>query len=134
MTTNPSRQPRRSFLRYAGALSIATLAGCSGGGNGGTEPNHDVPHPTDTVPDAEATASTLGGQSRPADPNQSKDGVDYQHVPNGDQYCGNCSVYVPDENDDGFGACALVQGTIHRCDYCSLYSPYDGDDAVSCDA
>ncbi|MFB6133840.1 MAG: hypothetical protein ABEJ55_02520 [Halanaeroarchaeum sp.] len=130
---SPGR-PRRSFLRYAAALSIGSLAGCSSGGGDGSEPNHAVPHPTETVPDAEATATTLGGQTRPADPGQTRDGVGYQHVPNGGDYCGNCSVFVPDEDGDGFGACALVEGTIHRCDYCTLHSLYEGDDAVSCEA
>ncbi|MFW5937912.1 MAG: hypothetical protein ACOCSN_03130 [Halanaeroarchaeum sp.] len=127
---------RRTYLKYAGAAAVTALAGCSGGNGGdGGGANHDVPHPDDgTVPDAEATATALGGQDRPSEPGQSKDDVSYEHVPNGDQYCGNCTLYVPDQNDDGFGACVSVAGKIHPCDYCNLYSPYDGDDAVACDA
>lgn len=124
---------RRSYLKYAGAAAITTLAGCSGGGNGGPEPNHEVPHPNDgTVPDAEKNAAALNGQTRPDTPGNTKDSVDYKHVPSGDQHCGNCGLFVPDQNDDGFGACLVVQGKIHHCDHCSLWSAYTGEDAIPC--
>lgn len=129
---------RRNYLKYTGAAAIATLAGCSGGGNGDgeMEPNHDVPHPDDgTVPDAEATGVAFEGEERNPDAVQSKDSdaVNFQHTPNNGQYCGNCEEFVPDENGDEFGACLLVDGKIHHCDYCDLYAgPYEGDDAVTC--
>lgn len=138
MTHDGPATDRRSYLKYAGAATLTALAGCSGGDNGdggGDDFGHEVPHPDDgTVPDAEVNVEALGGQERPTEPNQGKDGVGYAHEPNGDQYCGNCSLYVPDQNDDGFGACVLVKGKIHTCDYCNLWSAYEGDDAVPCDA
>lgn len=126
---------RRAYLRYAGAAAMAALSGCSGGGGDDEpEPNHEVPHPG-TVPDAEATATALEGATRDPATVQPKDAetVNFQHVPNDDQHCGNCEEFVPDRTGDGFGACLLVDGTIHPCDWCSLYvGPFEGDEAVPC--
>lgn len=133
--SDTSGMDRRSYLKYAGVATMTAMAGCGGGGDGGDEANHEVPHPDDeTVPDAELTAEALNGQSRPETVNQGKDGVDYSHSPSDDQYCGNCALYVPDQDDDGFGACTAVSGKIHPCDYCNLWSSYDGDDAVPCES
>lgn len=124
---------RRTYLKYAGVAAIGALAGCSGG-DGGDDPNHDVPHPNDgSVPDAEMNAESLAGRSRPDEPSQAKADVGYEHVPSNDQYCGNCTLYVPDQDGDGFGACVSVAGKIHPCDYCNLWSAYEGDDAVPCE-
>lgn len=133
-----TRTFRRTYLKYTGAAAIATLAGCSGGnGDGGEpEPNHEVEHPNDdVVPDAEATGVAFEGEERNPDLVQQKDAdaVNFQHVPDGDQYCGNCEEYVPDEDGDGFGACLKVAGKIHPCDWCALYvGPYEGDDVATC--
>ncbi|MFB6070482.1 MAG: hypothetical protein ABEJ76_05605 [Halanaeroarchaeum sp.] len=134
MSNQRSRTDRRRYLKYTGVAAITALAGCSGGNGGDSDaPTHEVPHPDDdVVPDAEANAQSLIGQARPDDPTQTKADVDYQHTPNGEQYCGNCSLFVPDANGDGFGACVSVGGKIHHCDYCALYSPYDGDGVVPC--
>lgn len=142
---DPAR--RRTFLKVAGTAAVSGLAGCPGDGGPGpgeeTPPGsptptplqfgHEVPHPEDgTVPDAEANATALNGQSRGV-PSESKSGIGFQHEPNGDRYCGNCAVFVPDRTDDGFGACLLVPGKIHHCDFCILHVPYDGEDVVSCE-
>ena len=149
---------RRRWLRTVGAGAVATavpLAGCSGGdggdgaggddgdsqpattaGGGSGEPNHDVPHPGgDSVPDAEATAEALSGGAREPGSQSEKDNpsVGFQHTPNGGQNCGTCSLYVPDQDDDGFGACTAVAGRIHPCDWCLLYTEYTGDDGVQCE-
>ncbi|MFW6003538.1 MAG: hypothetical protein ACOCPT_03865 [Halanaeroarchaeum sp.] len=147
MSNERVRSDRRTYLKYAGVAAVTGLAGCGGnggdgddGGDGGdgddgASGDHEVPHPDDeTVPDEEVNAQSLDGQSRPDEPDQSKDGVGYAHEPSGDQYCGNCSLYVPDQDGDGFGACVVVQGKIHPCDYCNLWAEYDGDDAVPCEA
>lgn len=139
MSEDPTKTDRRSYLKYAGAAALTGLAGCSGetggdGGGNGDGAGHEVPHPDDgNVPDAEATAESLNGQSRPENPNQAKDNVGYAHEPNGDQHCGNCGLYVPDGDDDGFGACTVVQGKIHPCDWCNLWAAYDGEDTVPCE-
>lgn len=98
-------------------------------------PNHDVPHPgDDKVPEAEATAAALGGSQRMKGGKSPKDGpsVQFQHKPNGAQSCGSCSLYVPDKNDDGFGACTMVEGKIHPCDFCILFSKHSGENTVAC--
>ena len=104
-----------------------------------TNPNRTEPpdpHPNDgSLSNAEATASAFEGEERDPDPVQAKnaDTVDIQHVPNDDQYCGHREDFVTDQNAAGFGACLLVDGKIHPCDWCALYEgPYEGDDAVSC--
>lgn len=127
---------RRSYLKYTGAAAVTALAGCGGGGGGEPEPNHQVPHPSDgTVPDAEATGTALEGEERDPGVVQAKDSeaVGFQHVPDGNHFCGNCEEFVPDQDGDGFGACLLVDGKIHHCDWCELYvGPYEEDGAVPC--
>lgn len=133
---------RRDALKWIGGLLLGgpvlgSLSGC--GGDDGEqqkagEPNHPVPHPEDnTVPDVEATAEALGGASRSPGIQQPKEKVKYQHVPNGTEHCGSCSLYVPDQNGDGFGACTTVAGTIHPCDWCNLYVEYSGKGTVACE-
>lgn len=139
---------RRTILKTIGAGGITTtIAGCTsnGDGDGGDdetttpsedtggdgEPNHDVPHPNDnTVPDAEATAKSLaGGQRQPGNQSEPDNAsVMLQHKPSDSQSCGSCSLYVPDQDGDGFGACTSVAGKIHPCDWCLLYAEYSGDD------
>ncbi|MFB6114117.1 MAG: high-potential iron-sulfur protein [Halodesulfurarchaeum sp.] len=134
MPSDDAGMDRRSYLKYAGVATVTAMAGCSGGGGGGGggATNHKAPHPTDTVPQTEQNAKALNGQSRPDTPNQSKSAVGFQHSPNGEQHCGNCSLYVPDQNGDGYGACTLVQGTIHACDWCSLWSSFGGENTIPC--
>jgi hypothetical protein len=147
---------RRKILRALGAGGIAmALAGCSsnGGGNGGdgdggddtttTAPSdgsgvavdHETPHPDDeTLPDAEATGTSLSGGEREPGNQSPKDNasVMLQHEPSDGQNCGTCALYVPDQDGDGFGACTTVAGKIHPCDWCLLYSEYSGEGGVEC--
>lgn len=146
MEDKKSSAERRRYLKYAGSALFVGLAGCAGDGGTDTptptptepeapsEPNHEVPHPDDdTLPESEATGEILAGGERSPGGQSEKDGpsVQLQHIPNGKQHCGNCSLFVPDQNDDGFGACASVAGKIHSCDWCLLYTEYEGD-GVSC--
>lgn len=145
---------RRTLLKALGTVGITTtIAGCSsddGDGNGdedGTdttatteeangEADHQVPHPNnDEVPDSEATGESLSGGVREPGEQSEPDNASVllQHTPNGDQNCGTCSLYVPDQNDDGFGACTVVAGKINPCDWCLLYSEYSGDDGIPCE-
>lgn len=156
-----SRDRRRSFRKYAGAAAVSSVAGCLGG-NGEASPTetatetgtrsppdtatatptsareattHEVPHPNDgEVPEAERNAEALNGLTRPDDPAENESGIGFQHTPKEEQRCGNCSQYVPDRTEDGFGACYLVDGKIHPCDYCILWVEYEGDDAVPCES
>jgi hypothetical protein len=160
MSDNQRSPQRRDYLKYAGSAVIVGLAGCSsdggdgggdgdggdstptptvggggGDGGGGGGSGHEVPHPNDgQVPDGEAEGKPLAGGSRQTSGLLAKDSasVGYEHKPNDGQHCGNCSLYVPDANDDGFGACASVAGKIHPCDYCILYTEYTGDNTVAC--
>lgn len=123
---------------------LTVAAGCGGddgddgGGDSGSAdegPGHEVPHPNNnTLADAEANGETLSGATRTPGGQQAPDnpGVNLQHEPSGKQYCGNCSLYVPDQNGDGFGACLSVQGKIHPCDWCVLYTEHPGEGVVSC--
>jgi len=151
---------RRRYLKTLGAGAVAStipLAGCAGGdgdgaaedggdgaeptptptaGGGDLTPNHDAPHPDDgSLPDAEATGTSLSGGTREPGNQSEKDNpsVGFQHVPNGGQNCGTCSLYVPDEDGDGYGACTAVAGKIHPCDWCLLYTEYTGEDGVPCE-
>lgn len=137
---------RRQALKWIGTTlvggSMLTFAsGCGGeegnDGNGeeDTAPSHEVPHPNnDMLPEAEARGTSLSSGTRSPGAQQPQDnpGVNLQHKPSGNQYCGNCSLYVPDQNGDGFGACLSVQGKIHPCDWCVLYTEHSGEGVVSC--
>lgn len=140
---------RRQALKWIGSTLIGGsmltfAAGCGGGdeGNGEEtsktaeeEAGHEIPHPNNnTLPEAEAKGETLSGAARTPGGQQAPDnpGVNLQHEPSGNQYCGNCSLYVPDQNGDGFGACLSVKGKIHPCDWCVLYTEHAGEGVVSC--
>ncbi|PQJ33412.1 hypothetical protein BSZ35_01295 [Salinibacter sp. 10B] len=141
---------RREALKWIGSTLIGgsmltVVSGCGGGdGNDGDGdgddsadqgPSHEVPHPNnDTLPESEAKGESLSGATRTRGGQQSQDnpGVALQHKPSGNQYCGNCSLYVPDQNGDGFGACLSVKGKIHPCDWCILYTEHSGEGVVSC--
>lgn len=146
---------RRQALKWIGRTliggSLITVAAGCGGGDDGEEteggesqggesqegPTHAAPHPeNETLSDAEANGESLSGATRSPGAQQAPDnpGVNLQHSPEGNQYCGNCSLYVPDQNGDGFGACLSVAGKIHPCDWCVLYTEHTGEGVVSCAA
>lgn len=52
----------------------------------------------------------------------SKEQVNYQYHPKGDQQCSNCQYYVPPEDGGGAGTCSRVEGDIEPDDWCSVYS------------
>jgi hypothetical protein len=144
---------RRSYLKYAGGAMAFTLAGCSGSdgdngdggdstdtpedgdGGGATEPNHPTDHSDAELSDAEKTGEDLAGNARSEGNLKEWDAATVQlvHKPSGDQACANCTLYVPDANDDGYGACTAVEGTIHPCDFCVLYSEYQGEIPDPCE-
>ena len=134
MSRQRSYADRRTYLKIVGTAAIASIAGCHGN-NPGEGANHEVPHPNgDEVPDAEATGTSLGGETRPKDEMFEKRSTSFNHKPEEGEYCGMCQHYVPDEDGDGFGACTEVQGKIHPCDHCGRFDKYEGDDTVPCEA
>jgi len=81
------------------------------------------------VPPAYRTATSQAGEQR--DPNnlQTKESVRYQEASDAESEelitpgpnCGNCAEFIPDENGDGFGACAKVEGYIAADNWCVLW-------------
>lgn len=120
-------ESRRRFLHIAGTTAVVSVAGCGGGpgdggdgGGAGGDGNGLGP-----VPSEYETATAQGGQTRNPESLSSKSAVSYQSEPNDGQQCSNCSLYVTDENDDGLGACAIVEGTIEPDGYCVSYVEHD---------
>jgi len=131
-----SQYDRRTLLRLLGSGSALALAGCGGdggdGGDGADDTGTPTETPSDTVPEQYRTATALGGQQR--DPNglSTKDAVSYQSQPKDGQQCSGCRFYIEDQNGDGQGACAIVEGNIDPSAYCVSYAPVqDGGSSQS---
>lgn len=148
MVQNDRTTNRRRYLKYAGGAMIAGLAGCSGngddggdengdnGGDGGElEPNHPTDHSDGELSDGEATGEDLMGNPRSEENLRGWDDatVMLQHTPSDGKACASCTLYVPDANDDGYGACTSVEGPIHPCDFCVLYDAYEGEIPDPCE-
>jgi len=126
-----SPNSRRQFLRVAGAAAATTsLAGC--GGSGGGDSSESTPESNDEsgdgggepVPESERTAEALGGIQRDPDALQDPEALNYQSTPNNGQQCDGCQYYVPDQNDDGMGACTLISGQVDPEGWCISYAAY----------
>lgn len=119
-------ETRRSFLLVAAAITSG-LAGCGGGGEPTPTPTEPPtePEPDDGegVPDGYATATAIGGNRRNPEALSTKEAVQYQSEPSDGEQCSNCIFYIPDQNGDGLGACAIVEGTIEPEGWCASYSP-----------
>ncbi|MFB6165775.1 MAG: high-potential iron-sulfur protein [Haloarculaceae archaeon] len=89
------------------------------------------------VPSAYRTATSQGGEARDPSTLKSKDVVRFQEAEKAveaglaqeGQRCENCAEFVPDENGDGYGACAKVAGYIGAEDWCSLWEGLDDSDS-----
>jgi hypothetical protein len=84
---------------------------------------------TATVPEEYRTASSQVGEERNPDDlftheevslTESVDALAEGTAAPG-QSCGNCAEFIPDENGDGWGACAKVEGYIAVEDWCSVW-------------
>lgn len=53
----------------------------------------------------------------------SKTQFKYQEKPNGNQRCGECSLFVPSTSDSSGGTCKVVEGDISPDGWCTAYSP-----------
>lgn len=114
------------MLAAVGSGAAVALAGCGGGdedADGGT-PTDDTP--TDAVPSQYETATAIAGNRRDPDALATKDAVEYQSEPSDGKRCSGCAYYIPDKNDDGKGACAIVEGTIDPSGYCTSYVAHEG--------
>jgi hypothetical protein len=137
------RDSRRRFLQLAGTAAVVGVAGCAGGSGGGdggdggesggadggtsaeTE-NGDQQQSGGDLPDEYVTATAQDGTERSPDSVATKEAVMYQSEPKDGQQCTGCRFYIPDKNDDGLGACAVVEGTIEPQAWCSSYVEYEG--------
>jgi hypothetical protein len=128
------------MLALVGAGITTGLAGCSGGngddggGGGDTATAEPTAEPTSTpassgggdgVPSEYETATSLSGTQRNPDSVSAKDAVNYQAEPSDGQQCTGCQFYIEDKNDDGMGACAIVEGTIDPSGWCASYVAYE---------
>ncbi|WP_256300590.1 high-potential iron-sulfur protein [Haloarchaeobius salinus] len=85
--------------------------------------------PTAQVPEQYRTASSQGGGER--DPTDLQTQEDVRLMESVDaiadglgqpgQSCGNCAEFIPDENGDGWGACAKVEGYVAAEDWCAIW-------------
>jgi hypothetical protein len=86
---------------------------------------------TAEVPEAYRTASSQGGEARTPDDLETQDDVGLREsvgaIADGPaspgQSCGTCAEFIPDENGDGWGACAAVEGYIAVEDWCAIWEP-----------
>lgn len=86
------------------------------------------------VPEPYRTATSQGGEQRDPDDLRTKEAVRFQEADDAVEAgfitpgpdCGNCAEYVPDQNGDGFGACAEVEGYIGPDDWCVIWRPTRG--------
>ncbi|AFK21400.1 hypothetical protein E6P09_16520 (plasmid) [Haloferax mediterranei ATCC 33500] len=123
------QRTRRRFMWLTGTAAMAGLAGCSGdGGETETEAPTTTTSASSTggVPAAYATATSLDGTQRNPDSLSSQEAVSYQDQPKDGQQCSNCRFYIEDKNDDGLGACAIVEGKVAPDGYCVSYVAYEG--------
>jgi hypothetical protein len=135
---------RRRFLQVAGTVAVTGIAGCSGdggdggsagGGDGGDEDggNDDdggeqqgSGDGLEPVPDEYATATAQDGTQRSPESVAEQSSVAYQSEPKDGEQCTDCRYYIPDKNDDGLGACAVVEGTIEPAGWCASFVQYEG--------
>lgn len=130
-----SKKSRRRFLQLSGTVSLAGVAGCIGGENGGHGKDVDERAPdwcldelSDPVPEVFETAESVDGVQRNPDDLTSKEDAGYQCHNQGQQLCANCTFFIPakpGETGNKIGACTEVEGGIRSVDWCSLYSVAD---------
>lgn len=119
---------RRTFLAGLAGMSGFAATGCVGGNGGDTE-DEDAEQPRRTeglgpAPEEYENSTAVGGRER-EDPEAllSYDAASYQSSPNGDMRCDGCRYWIPDKNDDGLGACAIVANDIEPDGWCGRYAP-----------
>ena len=58
--------------------------------------------------------------------NMAKTTVGYRLVPNGNQACGNCALFIPASSSNGQGRCKSVAGVISPSGWCHIWAPEKG--------
>jgi hypothetical protein len=138
---------RRRFVQLTGIATIVGVTGCLGeetGGQRGTdsaagakeerpEGVSETEFVSGPVPAAYRDAESIGGEARDPEALTTKDAAKFQEASEAveaglaepGQTCENCSEYIPDENGDGFGACAKVEGYVGPEDWCALWESLD---------
>ena len=53
----------------------------------------------------------------------SKSQFKYQDKPNGNQKCGECSLFIPAKSASADGECKVVEGSISPNGWCTAFSP-----------
>jgi len=126
---------RRTFLAGLAGVSGFVATGCVGGNgdggdgdaDGGDGDGEEEPQRTEglgSAPEEYENSTAVGGMER-EDPDDllSYDAAGYQSSPNGDMRCDGCRYWIPDKNDDGLGACAIVANEIEPDGWCGRYAP-----------
>ncbi len=125
---NELSKERRRFLQLTGATAVVGLAGCGGNGNGDGGDGGDGGGGDGEVPSEYEGATALDGtEYDPGADLLAQGDVQYQEEPSGGEACENCRFYVPDQNDDGMGACVEVEGLIDPQGWCTLFQEFEGD-------
>jgi len=144
---------RRRVLRLGGSVAAIGIAGCLGGPTGGTEsptPTGDAEDEeeelpegvseeefeTGPVPEEYRTATSQAGEERDPDSLVTKESVQFQEAADAVEAglveegrdCGNCEEFIPDQNGDGFGACAKVEGYVGAEDWCTLWEAIEDEE------
>lgn len=84
---------------------------------------------TAEVPEEYRTATSQAGEDRDPDDLYSQEEVELSEsveaIAEGDaqpgRSCGNCAEFIPDQNDDTWGACAKVEGYVAVEDWCNIW-------------
>ncbi|WP_372912542.1 high-potential iron-sulfur protein [Salinigranum sp.] len=120
------------------ATAASAADGTSGGGG-----DHDEERPPGVsmeefvhgpVPEVYRTALSQAGERRDPENLRTKEAVRFAEADESEfagpnQDCGNCAEYIPDQNGDGFGACAKVEGYVDTADWCAIWESIEAHEA-----
>ena len=124
---------RRAFLAGMSGFVVTGCVGGNGdgggdgtdGGDGGNGGNETQVNPElGPVPAEYENATSVSDMERQSsDSLLSFDAVSYQSSPSSGQRCDGCMYWIPDQNGDGLGACAIIANEIEPDGWCSRYAP-----------
>jgi hypothetical protein len=137
------------LVLVASGAGIAGLAGCGGSSREETPDatgDHDEERPAGVsaetfehgpVPEPYSEAASQAGELRDPTALTTKEASKFQEASDAvaagladtGETCETCAEYIPDENGDGFGACAKVEGYIGPEDWCALWESIEEHEA-----